>query len=144
MTTAKEFALASHNVHFALLSTLHLTVPFWIRDLGGLTDDQRSARANRCGRIVAEHGDVLMFGTKKRGQVTEVFNALAEGIACAAYQPGGITFAGHHWCTDHQECLDAAADVARGRDRRVAALAERLRTTEPGRRGRPVEDAEGF
>lgn len=27
----------------------------------------------------------------------EVFNALARGLACAAYQPGGVTFAGMAW-----------------------------------------------
>jgi hypothetical protein len=29
----------------------------------------------------------------------EVFNQLARGLAAAAYQPGGITYAGMHWCT---------------------------------------------
>lgn len=37
----------------------------------------------------------------------EVFNFLAKGLACLAYQPGGVTFAGQHWCANHQECIDA-------------------------------------
>lgn len=109
---AKEFARADHNVHVVLAETLALAVPLWIWDLRGLTDDQRAARARRCSAMVAERGDVLMFGSKSRGKAAEVFNALAEGIACAAYLPGGIDFAGRHWCADHQRlCID---ELARG------------------------------
>ena len=45
----------------------------------------------------------------------EVFNFLARGLACAAYQPGGVTFAGLHWCADHAECEAAASAVAESR-----------------------------
>jgi hypothetical protein len=38
----------------------------------------------------------------------EVFAFLATGVACAAFQPGGITFAGMHFCTDHDACKAAA------------------------------------
>lgn len=34
----------------------------------------------------------------------EVFNFLASGLACAAFQPGGVNFAGMHFCTDHDVC----------------------------------------
>lgn len=37
----------------------------------------------------------------------EVFNFLARGLACLACQPGGVTFAGRHWCAGHRECTDA-------------------------------------
>lgn len=37
----------------------------------------------------------------------EVFSKLASGLAAAAFQPGGITFSGQHWCTDHDACRAA-------------------------------------
>jgi hypothetical protein len=40
-----------------------------------------------------------------RGQASysagEVFNELARGLACAAFQPGGVRFAGLSWCAAH-------------------------------------------
>jgi hypothetical protein len=40
-----------------------------------------------------------------RGQASysagEVFNELAKGLACAAYQPGGVTFGALSWCAGH-------------------------------------------
>lgn len=35
------------------------------------------------------------------------FNALAQGIAAAAFQPGGVDFLGGHWCMGH--CTREAA-----------------------------------
>jgi hypothetical protein len=101
-------SIADDPRQITLVETLAFAVPLWMDEIRNLTDDQRIARARRCGAMVAERGDVLMFGGKA-GKAAEVFNALAEGIAAAAYQPGGITFAGRHWCTDHRQCLDAAA-----------------------------------
>lgn len=35
----------------------------------------------------------------------EVFNHLARGLAVLACQPGGVTFAGQHWCVySHPRC----------------------------------------
>jgi hypothetical protein len=46
----------------------------------------------------------------------EVFNELAKGLACAASQPGGVTFAGLHWCAGHGACEAAAGAGARRGD----------------------------
>lgn len=48
-------------------------------------------------------------GVCTRGQVTysagEVFNFMARGLALLACQPGGVTFAGMHWCAwPHPRC----------------------------------------
>lgn len=37
----------------------------------------------------------------------EVLGFLSRGLACAAYQAGGITFAGLHFCVNHDECIAA-------------------------------------
>jgi len=109
LANAEGLPIADDPRQITLVASLKFLVPLWIHEIRNLTDEQRVARANRYGRIVAERGDVLQFGGGKKGQATEVFNALAEGLACAAYQPGGITVAGLHWCTDHRACLDAEA-----------------------------------
>lgn len=89
-----------------LMETLALAVPLRIWELAARTPAQRANIAHRCAQHVAAHGDALQFGGKK-GAAAAAFNALAQGLACAAYQPGGVTFAGRHWCTDHARCLRA-------------------------------------
>ena len=81
----------------ALVTSLELAVPLWQEQVRGLTDSQRMARARRCAAEVAAHGDVLQYGGKRRGAAAEAFNALAEGLAIASFQPGGVTFAGRTW-----------------------------------------------
>lgn len=84
-----------------LVETLRLAVPFWIVELRRFTPEQRMARANRCATVVGSKGDALQFKGKTasgRRNTIDAFNSLAEGLACAAYLPGGITFAGLHWC----------------------------------------------
>jgi hypothetical protein len=109
--TATHIAIAQDHRHDALVETLALAVPLRIWELRGRTPEQRMTIAKRCGQHVAEHGDSLMFGGKK-GRAAAAFNALAEGLAVAAYQPGGVSFAGRHWCTDHQACERATAGLS--------------------------------
>ncbi|WP_433460721.1 hypothetical protein [Micromonospora sp. CA-248212] len=66
-----------------------------------------------------------------------MFNALARALAAAAFQPGGITFAGMHWCTDHQQCADADADAAANPLDVNATPGE---PTGPTYQGRPITD----
>ena len=91
-----------------LAITLQLAVPLHIDALRDRTDDQRVAIASRCATTISSHGDALQFGGR---HCAEAFNALAEGLAVAAYLPGGVTFAGVlHWCTvPHEGCPQKAA-----------------------------------
>jgi hypothetical protein len=103
------------ETHAVLIDSLRVAVPMWIWQLQGSTPEQRVVIARRCADHVAERGDVLMYGNRRngrrtseaRGDCAKAFNALAEGLATGAYQPGGVTFAGQHWCTDHAACLAA-------------------------------------
>jgi hypothetical protein len=88
------------------LGLLAVAVPMHIAELRALTTDQRLGIARECGQVIAEHGDDLMFRSKP-GRPAAAFNNLARGLAAAAYQPGGITFAGMHFCTDHGACQAA-------------------------------------
>jgi len=111
LANAEGLHVAENPRNITLIATLAFAVPLRVWELRDVSDQARAARARRCAQIVAEHGDILMFGSKSRGKAAEVFNALAEGVACAAYQPGGITFAGRHWCTDHAACVSAEASA---------------------------------
>lgn len=90
--------------HESLIIALEAAVPLHIIELRDRTPEQRAAIARRAASVVASKGDVLQFGSKRRGAVAEVFNSLACGLACLAFQVGGVTFADQHWCTDHAVC----------------------------------------
>lgn len=56
-------------------------VPMWLIELAPKGEDYWMRRKDVCAQLVAEKGDVLMYGSKKVGAAAEVFNRLAEGIA---------------------------------------------------------------
>jgi hypothetical protein len=86
-------AIAAHPELFLL----ELAVPLWIEQMRGYSVSERLAAARTAGQFVAEHGDALMF---RERHSAEAFNQLARGLAAAAYQPGGVTFATMHWHAD--------------------------------------------
>ena len=80
-----------------LRTTLSAAVPLWIERVRGYSEERRLDRARECAQVIAEKGDRILFRGKKVGETAAAFNALAEGIACAAFQPGGLDFLGDHW-----------------------------------------------
>lgn len=83
-----------------LRGVLQAAVPMWVERFRteGRTKDQLIAIAHEAGQVLAEKGDILQFGTKKKGETARVFNALAAGIAAAAcVVPGGFDVFGAHW-----------------------------------------------
>lgn len=105
--------VASHDT---LINTLLLAVPMWIYKLRSLSASSREARivewAPAAAGPINSCGDILQFGGGKPGEVTDVFNHLARGLAALAFQPGGVDVANAHWCVDHDACRDAAAHAA--------------------------------
>jgi hypothetical protein len=91
----------------ALTEGLAVAVPLLLHDLALLSPAQRAVRirvwAKDAVGPVASRGDALLFGGK-RGEPAKVFNALAKGLAALAYCPGGVTFAGRHWCAAECDC----------------------------------------
>lgn len=106
-----------------LLIALEAAVPLRILDMRDWTPETRINEAVFAMNAIDARGDVLQYGGGKRGDVAHAFKWLATGLAAAAYQPGGVTFAGRHWCTDHAACVDAAtsepASLAPPRPRRA-------------------------
>lgn len=62
--------------------TLRVAVPMWLIEMKDRDLEFLQRRAQVCSQEVASKGDILMYGSKKKGQAGEVFNRLAEGMAC--------------------------------------------------------------
>lgn len=116
--------------HSLLLTHLGVAVPMLIADLQDLAGrDPEGYRttvaqwARDGADALSSSGDSLLYPTKPhaatRKHVAEpgtrgVFVATARGLAAGATVPGGVTFCGQHWCTDHQVC-ETAVQEATGR-----------------------------
>ena len=87
--------------HLAI--ALATAVPLWVLRLREQPWAQIAERLPELGTLICEHGDVILFGSKKRGEAAEGFNALAEAIAALSFVPGGITIFGQHWENRHPE-----------------------------------------
>lgn len=91
----------------ALTITLELAVPLWIAELAAMDETDRERHiwwwTQTAADRIAGCGDRLQYGDPKRrkserAEVATDFNYLASGLAALAWQPGGVTFAGRHWC----------------------------------------------
>jgi hypothetical protein len=61
---------------------LRVAVPCWLSEMENRDIEFLEKRAHICSQVIAEKGDVLMYGSKKKGAAGDVFNRLAEGMAC--------------------------------------------------------------
>jgi len=82
----------------ALLKTaLEVSVPLYIHDLRSKPRGELQALATEAAKVIAEHGDIIMFRGGKKGDTAAAFNTLARGLACLAFSPGGVKFLGLHF-----------------------------------------------
>lgn len=86
-----------------LAITLEVAVPMWLDVLAAMSPAERDRHIVWWTQTAIEpvcfKGDTLQYGGGKKGEVAEGFNYLASALAALAYAPGGVTFAGRHWCT---------------------------------------------
>jgi hypothetical protein len=54
-------------------------------------------RLREFASILAERGDVLQYGSRKKGEVADLMAQLIDAIAVLACLPGGVDFLGLHW-----------------------------------------------
>lgn len=87
-------------------AALGVAVPMWIDRMRHWFPREREHRAHALVETLAfTQGSAAMvdrdamLSSKKHnpGEMAAAFNVLAEGLACLAYCPGGIVFAGNHW-----------------------------------------------
>jgi len=82
---------------------LGLAVPMWIDQMRYWPAERRANKAHELAEVIAfgqgsaAMADPAARGTEKKGGLALTFNALAQGLACLAFCPGGVVFAGHHW-----------------------------------------------
>lgn len=96
---------------------LSASVPLLIFELRELAGPARSRRiqawtsAEAVDQLAGTEAPSLMFGAGKgqRGEAARTFNALAKALAAMAFCPGGVTFAGQHWCAAECDCPAATA-----------------------------------
>lgn len=84
----------------ATLEILAVAVPGEIARLRLLPLSQAVEVARASAQTVAESADELLFGGKR---AAATFAALARGLAALSFAPGGVVFAGMHWCAVHPE-----------------------------------------
>lgn len=96
-----------------LLASLDTVVPVRIAAIKRWSPQRRAREARQAWHKVSAEmsgaADLMFGGTHAAAE----FNALTLVLAVFAYQPGGVTFAGFHWCTDHAQCQYAAFQAAR-------------------------------
>ena len=105
-----------------ICSMLQVAVPLWIEKLRSRPWVYIAGRAAHCGQLVAEKGDVLQFGSKKKGAAGEAFNALAEGLACLSFAAGGVKFMGMHFETQHDASEETKKAIPIRRARSIDAV----------------------
>jgi hypothetical protein len=81
--------------------TLEAAVPLRIFELRNATGRERVRLAGEASAQIAEHGDVILYRSGKCGETAAAVGWLITGLACAAYQPGGVRFGNLGWCAAH-------------------------------------------
>ena len=72
---------------------------------GGPTSEDFK-RVSEHSSLLGEHGDALMFKSKKKGFTAQVANAVADAIAVLSFVPGGIDLFDRHWESKVEENND--------------------------------------
>ena len=67
-----------------------------IHDRGGPNEEDMK-RAKETSDILGEHGDILLYGGGKPGEVADQFNRTAHAIAVLSFAPGGIGIFGQRF-----------------------------------------------
>lgn len=83
-----------------LRDTLAATVPLCIHDIKRTRDgisDYDLERVEAFAWELAEHGDELLYRSRKSGETSRLFSRFAECIAILAFMPGGVTIMGMHF-----------------------------------------------
>lgn len=80
-----------------LKAALSVSVPLWIQELSPLSHEERLEIGLECACGLTQKGDNILYKSQRAGETAHAFNALAKGLACLSFQPGGVKFAGLHF-----------------------------------------------
>jgi len=84
-----------------LRTSLQAAVPLWIEELKRQPWEEIQRIAQESAQVIAEKGDILQYRGSKKGETAAAFNALAKGVAALSFVPGGVTFLGDKWESEH-------------------------------------------
>lgn len=96
-----------------LRTSLQVAVPMWVENLKLQSWAQIQPRLRHCSQMIAEHGDVILYQSKKKGETARAFNALAEGLAILSFAPGGVTAFGLHFENLHPDAQAPGTQTTR-------------------------------
>jgi hypothetical protein len=107
MTTELSHTLDRPLIPPLLMTVLDGLIPLHLMRLAQLSEGDRSRLAERYADALAAGADRLTApgNFDDRAERSEALTALAGALAIGAMQPGGVTWAGRHWCTKpHPNC----------------------------------------
>lgn len=81
----------------ALSAAVPLLIQQRIERGGPRQEDFDNLRAKNIPKLLGEKADILLFGSKKKGETAYIFNEVADAIAMLSFLPGGIDIFGSHW-----------------------------------------------
>lgn len=121
--------------------SLSAAVPLWVNELKNRDWSFLIERAKICSQEVAEHGDNLLFRSKKKGESATAFNRFAEGLAILSMAPGGVKIFGLHFeCREKvDETIEADISAKLQELRRVFIESKRRRKAWLAKYSRPAQ-----
>ena len=96
-----------------LLGTLlKHAVPLQIEKLKGLSYRHICKRKNEISKLIAAKGDNLLYGSKRKGEASDLFVQFSEGVAILALiAKGGVTMFGEHFDYPFPEYWEAEYQI---------------------------------
>lgn len=95
--------MSEEQTRTLIVDTLEVAVPLWISQLREVPWKLIDARREPCMLMIAEHGDDILFKSKRQGDTAKAFNALAEAVAILSFIPGGVKVFGRIWTHQHPD-----------------------------------------
>lgn len=100
---------ATITIPSMLLTAIEGLIPLHFARLAALSEGDRKRMAEQYADQLATGADRLTApgNFEDRRERSQAITALAGAIAVGATQPGGVTWAGRHWCTNpHVNCVN--------------------------------------
>ena len=97
----------SDVTHSHLSIALSAAVLLRIEDFKQVSWRELDARRPYLLQMIANHGDDILYRSKRVGDSAKAFNALVEAIAILSFMPGGVKIFGTHWQSQHPELASA-------------------------------------
>lgn len=93
-----------------LRDCLSFAVPLWIIKVADWPPAEQAEEVEVATDLIASASEGVVAPFERRStdvRAARIFNVLARSLALLAHMPGGVTFLGDHWCTDHEACVAA-------------------------------------